>query len=114
MKRGELNQLIEIWGRTETEETDELGEKVIKYQKLKEVSAKKEFRGGGLLSGRPADTVLTQTTQKFTYVYNEFPRLIAGEHYIVHNGLKYKILYTLDEGGKNEFMQVFCKEENYA
>ena len=113
MNRGELNQLIEIWGKVETEDIDELDEKVIEERKLKEVLAKKEFRGGGLLTGRPADTVLTQTTQKFTYVYNEFPQLIADKHWIKHNGVEYKVLYTLNEGDKNEFLQVFTSEANY-
>ena len=111
MNRGELNQLIEIWGKVETEEKDELDENVVEERKLKEVLAKKEFRGGGLLSGRPADTVLSETTQKFTYVYDEFPTLISDKHFIVHNNIKYKVLYTLNEGDKNEYLQVFTAED---
>ena len=112
MNRGELNQFIEIWEKVPKDNfIDELGEKQDDKKLVAAVFAKKEFRGGGLLTGRAADTVLTQTTHKFTYPYKEYPNLINDKNWIMHNGKKYEILYTLDENNKNEFLQVFCKEE---
>ena len=113
MNRGELKHYIEIWEKQETDETDELGEKIIDDVQVASMLAKKEFKGGGLLVGRPADSVLTKTTHKFTYVYNEFPNLVADKHYILHNGIKYDILYTLNEGETDEFLQVFVSEREY-
>ncbi len=113
MNRGELKHYIEIYEKQETEEKDELDEKILDDVLVASVLAKKEFKGGGLLSGRPADSVLSKTTHKFTYVYNEFPNLVAKKHYILHRGTKYEILYTLNEGESDEFLQVFVSEQEY-
>lgn len=113
MNRGEFRHLIEIWENVLTDETNKLNEQIEEAQCQAKVFAKLEFRGGGLLSGRPADSVLSQTTQKFTYVYNNYPNLLADKNWIVYRGKKYDILYTLNEGEKDEFLQVFTKERNY-
>lgn len=116
MNRGECNKLIEIWEEIESEDsetTNRMGEVLPTPTKVKELFAKKEFRGGGLLTGRPADSVLTETTQKFTWPYYDYPNPIADKNWIVHDGKKYQILYTLDEGDKHEFLQVFTKEKDY-
>lgn len=118
MNRGELKHLIEIWENKVPEtpeeiETNRLGEAEEKPIKVASVFAKLEFRGGGLLSGRAADSVLAQTTQKFTYCYPDFPNLIPDKNWIVYRGKKYHILYTLNEGERDEFLQVFTTEQDY-
>ena len=119
MNRGECRHLVEIWEEINPDEnndnivTNRMGEALPEPVKVKEVYAKKEFRGGGLLTGRPADSVLTETTQKFTWPYYDFPNPIADKNWLVNEGKKYQILYTLDEGNKHEFLQVFTKEKDY-
>lgn len=116
MNRGECRHLIEIWEEVspdDSENTNRMGESLPEPKKVAEVYAKKEFRGGGLLTGRMADSVLTETTQKFTWPYYDYPNPIADKNWLVHNGKKYQILYTLDEGDKHEFLQVFTKEKDY-
>ncbi len=116
MNRGELKHFIEIWEEeesTQDDDIDELGERKINKILKAKVLAKKEFRGGGLLTGRPADTVLSKTTHKFTYVYNEYPDLTAERNWIKYNGIVYNVLYVLNEDDKNEFLQVFTEETEY-
>jgi hypothetical protein len=115
MNRGECRHPVEIWeeivptGAT----ANRMGEVLPVPTKVGEAFAKIEFRGGGLLTGRMADSVLTETTQKFTWPYYDYPNPIADKNWIEYEGKKYKILYTLDEGNKHEFLQVFTKEKDY-
>lgn len=113
MNRGEFKHLIAIYKNKLSETSNRLGEKKEIPEKIKEVYAKVEFRGGGLLSGRLADSVLSQTTQKFTYPYLDFPDLKPDKNWIEYKGKKYNILYTLNEGETDEFLQVFTNEKDY-
>lgn len=113
MNRGKLKHLIDVWENQESEEIDELGEKIVKPVLIGSVLACVEFRGGGLLTGRPADSVLTRTTHKFTYVYNNLPILINNKNWIEYKGKRYDILFTLNEGETDEFLQVFTEEQEY-
>lgn len=113
MNRGDLRHLIEIWGEVTPENAtpNAMGEILPVKTLLKKVFASLEFRGGGLLTGRPADSVLSQTTQKFTYPFKDYPVLIPDKNWIEYNGKKYNILYTLNEGVKDEYLQVFTNEK---
>lgn len=95
MNRGEYRHFIEIWENKEAEETNRMGDTPEKAVKVAGVFAKLEFRGGGLLTGRQADSVLAQTTQKFTYPYFDFPDLVPDKNWIPNlsalNALKAKI-----------------------
>lgn len=113
MNRGECRHLIEIWENQEAETTNRMGDIPEEPICVAKVWAKLEFRGGGLLTGRPADSVLTKTTQKFTYPYYDYPTLVADRNWIEYDGHKYNILYTLDEGNRHEWQQVFCDEQDY-
>lgn len=118
MNRGECKHLLEIWEEMAPDNDDNssknrMGEALPEPKKVGEVYAKKEFRGGGLLTGRMADSVLTETTQKFTWPYYDYPNPIADKNWIVHEGKNYQILYTLDEDNKHEWLQVFTKEQDY-
>ena len=111
LNRGELRHQIEVWGQQDTQTVDELDENVIEHVKIATVCAKKEFRGGGLLTGRIADTILTRTTHKFTYPYYDCPSIIADKNWIIENGKRYDILYVYDEDDKHELLQVFVEEK---
>ena len=113
MDRGKLKHQIEIYEMRESDEINELGEKKEIPFLITSVLAHVEFRGGGLLTGRIADSVLSKTTHKFTYVYNNMPILIADKNWIQFKGKKYNILFTLNEGETDEFLQVFTEESEY-
>ncbi len=68
MNAGTLDERIEFW-TTEIAE-NELGEDQPEEIMLKRVWAKVEPRTGSLLTGRPADTMLSKTTHSIT-VRNE-------------------------------------------
>nr|DAS71220.1 MAG TPA: Putative head tail adaptor [Caudoviricetes sp.] len=110
MNRGELRHPIEIWENKITETTNRVGEEKEAPELVATVFAKLEFRGGGLLTGRAADSVLSKTTQKFTYAYNAYPDLLADKNWIEYRGKKYDILYILNEGERDEYLQVFTEE----
>lgn len=112
MNRGELRHPIEIWENTNSGKTNRLGEEPEKPEIVATVFAKIEFRGGGLLTGRAADSVLSKTTQKFTYAYNAYPNLLADKNWIEYKGKKYDILYILNEGERDEYLQVFTEEKD--
>jgi len=111
MNRGEYNKPVEIWEKYKTEETDDLGEAVIKERKVKSVFAKIETRIGSLLSGnRPADTVVEKTTHKISYPFYNFPELLPKWNYLKIGNTKFEIDYTLDEGFRHIELQVFVHE----
>lgn len=112
MNRGELRHPIEIWENKASNKSNRLGEESEKPELVATVFSKIEFRGGGLLTGRAADSVLSKTTQKFTYVYNEYPDLTPDKNWIEYRNKKYDILYTLNEGEKDEYLQVFTEESD--
>ncbi len=111
MNRGKLRHLIEIYENKTTDEKNELDENIEKAVCIGSVFASFEFRGGGLLTGRPADSVLSRTTHKFTYVYNNLPILLNDKNWIEYKGKKYNVLFTLNEDENNEFLQVFTEEQ---
>lgn len=113
MNRGECKHYIEIWENKEATEKNRMGDTPEKPVKVAGVFAKLEFKGGGLLTGRAADSVLAQTTQKFTYPYYDYPNLIPDKNWIEYEGKKYNVLYTLDEGNKHEWLQVFTNEKDF-
>lgn len=115
MNRGELRHYIEIWADSEPEngKKNRMGEVLTKPKRVAKTYAKLEFKGGGLLSGRQADSVLAQTTQKFTYPFKDYPNLIPDKNWIEYRGKKYDVLYTLNEGERDEYLQVFTRERGY-
>ena len=117
MNRGNFRYLIEIWEEKEQKNQngdfiyDDLGEKVLDYEKVKTFFANIETRIGGLLSGRPADTVMTTVTHKISYPYYNFPVLMPEKHIIKYNGKIFDINYSLNSDFKNEVLEVFVTEK---
>lgn len=111
INRGKYNKPIEIWEVKKNTVKNRLGEYAEVKEKVKGIFACVETRVGGLLTGRPADTVMTTVTHKFSWDYNNFPEILPDKHFIKYKGHTFKVNYSLDDGFKNEELQVFVTEK---
>lgn len=116
MNRGQYKCPVDVWQTDKvdgTNETDALGEKIQKPKKIAEsLFVKIESRAGSLLSGRPADTVMSKVTHKISYPYQNLPiRLLNTKHWIEYKGIKFNIEYFLNEGFEDTEAQVFVSEK---
>ena len=109
--RGKYKHYIEICEIKKGETTNRLGEKIEIEETIAHVFANIETRVGGLLTGRPADTVMTSVTHKFSWDYNNFPEILPDKHIIKYQGHKFNVNYSLDDGFKHEELQVFVTEK---
>lgn len=111
--RGKYRCPIEIWTKQETGEKDELDEPI--YEDVAVATnlfADFESRAGSLISGRPADTVMSKVTSKFSYPFNNYPvRLLPEIHWIKYKGVKFNIEYFLNEGLDDIEAQVFVSDD---
>lgn len=107
-----LNTPIEIWGVRVKKDIagnpakDNLGHKVFEDYKIVDVFAEVSSKSGSMLYGRPADTILTKTTHKLVYRYENFPDL-NEENFIKINGKRYNIEYCDNRNTENVWMDVF-------
>ena len=111
INRGKYNKPIEIWEVKKGTVKNRLGEYAEVKEKVKGIFACVETRVGGVLTGRPADTVMTTVTHKFSWDYNNFPEILPDKHFIKYKGHTFKVNYSLDDGFKNEELQVFVTEK---
>lgn len=111
INRGKYNRPIEIWEVKKGTVKNRLGEYAEVKEKVAEIFACVETRVGGLLTGRPADTVMTTVTHKFSWDYNNFPEIRPDKHIIKYRGHTFKVNYSIDDGFKNEELQVFVTEK---
>ena len=111
MNRGKYNKLIEIYEIKKGETVNRLGEKEEKEVFFFFFFACIETRVGGLLTGRPADTIMTSVTHKISWDYNNFPEIRPDKHVIKYRGHTFKVNYSIDDGFKNEELQVFVTEK---
>ena len=111
MNRGKYNRLITIYERKKGETVNRLGEKVEDEIEVASVFACIETRVGGLLTGRPADTVLTSVTHKISWDYNNFPEILPDKHIIGYQNHRFDVNYSIDDGFKNVELQVFATEK---
>ena len=109
--RGKYNRLIEIYEIKKGDTVNRLGEKKEVEEKVAQLFACIETRVGGLLTGRPADTVMTSVTHKMSWDYNNFPEILPDKHIIKYQGHTFKVNYSIDNGFKNEELQVFVTEK---
>ncbi len=109
--RGKRKHYISIWERKKTTTTNRLGETTEESALVKNLFAEIETRVGGLLSGRPANTVMTTVTHKFTWDFRSFPEILPDKHYIKYRGKEFEVNYSLNEGFKDEELQVFVTEK---
>ena len=61
---------------------------------------------GSLLTGRPAETVLSRTTHKVTIRYRPG---ITADMWLEIGGEPYDILYILDPYLRHETLELFCE-----
>jgi len=114
---GDFHHNIEIWEMQNIFDDnnnpilDELGEQVHDYVKIKDVFARIETRVGGLLSGRPADTVMTTVTHKMTWNYNNFNDIRPNKHIIKYRNKIFDVNYSLNTDFKDELIEVFVTEK---
>lgn len=111
MNRGKYNRLIEIYEIKKGDKENRLGEKIEVEEKVKSFFACIETRVGGLLSGRPADTIMTSVTHKISWDYNNFPEIRPDKHIIKYQNHIFKVNYSINDGFKNEELQVFVTEK---
>ncbi len=111
MNRGKYNRYIEIYEIKKGEAVNRLGEKEEVEEKVKGLFACIETRVGGLLTGRPADTIMTSVTHKISWDYNNFPEIRPDKHIIKYQNHVFKVNYSIDDGFKNEELQVFVTEK---
>lgn len=109
--RGKYNRRIVIYEMQKSDEVNRLGEKVEKEVPVASFMAGIETRVGGLLSGRPADTLMTTVTHKFTWDYNNFPEILPDKHIIGYQNHRFDVNYSIDDGFKNVELQVFATEK---
>ena len=89
---------------------NELGEIDTDYVLVKTVFADKETRVGGLLSGRPADTVLTTCTHKLTWRMKSFKNVQPDKHRIRYGNRQFDVNYCLGDERTDDELQVFVTE----
>lgn len=109
--RGKYNRLIDIYEVRQSDVENRLGEKDEEAVKVDSFFACIETRVGGLLTGRPADTVMTSVTHKITWEYNNFPVILPDKHIIKYDGHTFKVNYSLDDGFEHKELQVFVTEK---
>lgn len=109
--KGKYKHYIDICEIRKGEVVNRLGEKKEVEEVVKSLFANIETRVGGLLTGRPADTVMTTVTHKFSWDYNNFPEILPDKHIIKYQGHTFKVNYSLDDGFKHEELQVFVTEK---
>lgn len=101
-----LNRKIELWHNGKATEKNELGQYDIVDTKLKDIWAGVIPQTGSLLSGRSADTALTETTHK---IITRYRTDIKPDMWFVYSGQRYNILYILDPYNNHERLEIFCK-----
>lgn len=107
MNPGELNKRINIWGKIIV--TTTLKEDSYEDVCLKPCWASIVPQTGSLISGRPADTVVSKTTHKIKIRYSSYPNL-KEDNWIIYNGHRFYIDYILNPYFKNEFYEIFVHE----
>lgn len=108
MNPGDLDKRIQIWGKKKVETI--LKENSYDDVLLKSCWASIVPKTGSLISGRPADTIVSKTTHMIKIRYNSWPGL-KSKDWIIFNGHRYDIDYILNPYFKNEFYEIFVHEE---
>lgn len=111
MNRGKYNRYIKIYEIKNGDKTNRLGEKEEVEVFVKGLFACIETRVGGLLTGRPADTIMTSVTHKISWDFNNFPEIRPDKHVIKYQNHTFKVNYSIDDGFKNQELQVFVTEK---
>lgn len=109
--RGKYNRLITIYEMQKGEKVNRLGERIEVETPVATFMACIETRVGGLLSGRPADTVMTSVTHKISWDFNNFPEILPDKHIIGFDKHRFDVNYSINDGFENVELQVFVTEK---
>ena len=101
-----LNRRVEVWRRAKSTTRNELNQFDYVDSKVKTIWAAVVPQTGTLLSNRPADTLLTQTTHKIICRYDP---LIKKDMWLIYEGERYDILYILDPYLSHDSLEIFCR-----
>ena len=101
-----LNKRVEVWHREKSKTKDELGQYPVEDKLFGTFYAGIVPQTGKLLAGRVADTELARTTHKIVMRYN---KNIKEDMWIMHEGVRYDIIYILDPYANHERIEVFCE-----
>ena len=112
MNAGQLDERIEFWYFKVTK--NELGEDQLEEVVLKKVGAKVEPRTGSLLTGWPADTMLSKTTHTVTVRRDVVSGITPGCWILWTDilGVKHRldIDYILPPVRTNQFTTIYARE----
>lgn len=111
MNSGRYRHIVEIISMEETDEKDELGDKITKEVVKKQLFASFENKTGNMLYGRVGDSKLANTTHKISFRYDNYPNLTEDD-IIRINGQRYRINYIDDLDNRHEIIEVFLERYN--
>lgn len=97
---------LEVWGTVTSDTKNRLGQYPKEDKKLFDVWGAILPQTGGLLNGRPADTLLTRATHKIVIRYND---KIKSSYWFVYEGVRYDIMYIMDSYLNHERMECYCE-----
>ena len=106
-----LNRRCVIMGYTQATEKDVLGQYPVVESEIATVWCGVTPQTGSMLSGRPGDTVLTNTTHKVTIRYRTD---LLPSNWLMIDGVRYDILYILDPYLRHEVLEIFCEVREYG
>lgn len=108
MNAGRLNRKIEVWKNELRENPETICLEPVPVRK-KTVWASITPKTGSLLSGRPADTLLSKTTHKVTIRKSAYPEL-TPDCWLVYRNHRYDIDYILDPYMSHDYYEIFVQE----
>lgn len=106
MNSRELRNRVEVWHNVKVE--NKLKKKSTEPAKKLALWAQIVPKTGSLLTGRQADTMLSQTTHVIKCRYAD-GKDIEPDDWIVYKGQRYDIDYILNPYMRNETLEIFCQ-----
>jgi len=97
-------------GQESIREIDKLGQQVMKDQFIKSLRAEIINLTGLLLIARPADTVVSKSTQKIVVKYNKHFIFKSKTNWITYKDHRFEIDYTSSPGFGVVDLEIFCQE----
>lgn len=102
----DLRQRGDLWRMTEGPDRDGLGQRPALPEKVGTFWCAVVPQTGSLLSGRPAETVVSSTTHK---IYLRYRPGITPDMWMVVEGVRYDIQYVLDPYLTHTVLELFCE-----
>ncbi len=111
MDIGNLNKKILIYKKSESVETNEIGQPIEIKSVIGQPYAEIIPKTGSLLAGRAGDTVLSNTTHMIRIRYNKkYEFLHNSKNWVEYQDHRFEINYILNPYFKNETLEIFVSE----